>query len=776
MLTVFLLITLLLVSAVCYFNFDNNYENIRQSYYLSISSQVINDMETSLNYGKRIDRYYGIENIFDTFKHLLGDNLDCAIYGNEGRMLYNSAANAVFLQENEIIKVIEDIGSEQFFAQVKSDGYQHIVQPIASKDNVIDGYFAFSYKSSIFNSTRIELVKQIGVIIGILLLVGLLLLMLYFLTLRKEGRHELVTDKQRRRKLYGGPYVIIVLLVIMLGVGSYQTYQEYYIEAIEEGTYSMAEYVSAIVDELGYKGVSYEQMNGLDEFLQEKADNMPVLQDIMVEQIEIVSDDAQYSQSNLSVKKPLAINGEKGFAVLVTASQEYIDKKMFNLLLVFIATFIFSFVVIIELMRLPEIIDAKKQNRAKKDDQKQYRTISSGIRITSFFRTMSNYLYLPYSAMLIRHWNQSVFGLSNGLTAALPLALEGAGQILGMLILPKINKYSNAGARTLFVFCLIGIIVINMLCFATMSAFVIIVLRLIGGFLLSGIIHFMNILMTQGSDCNERKEINIVQSNAGIIGGIMCGAGIGALIASLGGYSMTYLASSVVFVIFGIFVLYIMPFKLIDANGKKVKMEHKALKLESREIKRKIKKGFFFPVFKYFLTVIVPVNAAILFIVIIIPFMLQGEQNALMLSFCYIINGIAGFYIGPKLATVFDKRFSFNINMFFAMIVAGASMVVLNFDPILIMIFVSSALLGIFDGFGTPLAASGFLKNSAIKDKITEVRALSIYYTLCSITMMIVPLAIEFILQNDFEIALWGFGLAYVVFASISIVSKQRTQ
>lgn len=59
---VLLLVMLSLISAVCYLNFDQNYRRSQaRALSLRCGDQVIGDMETSIQYGKRLDRYYGID-------------------------------------------------------------------------------------------------------------------------------------------------------------------------------------------------------------------------------------------------------------------------------------------------------------------------------------------------------------------------------------------------------------------------------------------------------------------------------------------------------------------------------------------------------------------------------------------------------------------------------------------------------------------------------------------------------------------------------------------
>ena len=51
-------------------------------------------------------------------------------------------------------------------------------------------------------------------------------------------------------------------------------------------------------------------------------------------------------------------------------------------------------------------------------------------------------------------------------------------------------------------------------------------------------------------------------------------------------------------------------------------------------------------VLRYFLLVMMPLLFVVLYTATLIPTLVTGQSSELLLSYCYIANGLAGFYLG----------------------------------------------------------------------------------------------------------------------------------
>lgn len=762
----FLCITLSLLSLVCYLSFDQNYREIKQSYYATLCGQVISDMETSIRYGKRIDRYYGIEDVFERTQEMFEEGFEVSILDVEGNILYTTCeAGTVadqIIHSQEVQAALEEY-TDGSYSLINRSNYEALLMPIEAEETRA-GYFLLEYPMTIYAGQRSVMLREVALYLGIALAAGLAALVCYYLGARKKM--DSAEEHTRRLLLFGVPSGIIIVFILIMGVTNYILFQDRYEEAMRQDASSIVEYVRTTTQELYEKGVPYEEMYGLDEYLAEKVESVPILWNLRISSVISDSDSVLNRTSSALISVPMeSENGTLWVEAFV--SEEYVNGKMWQLFFMFLATFIFCIVIIIEMTKLPEMIDLRRRKEFAQPTQANYRHISSGVRIASFLRTLSNYMYLPYSAMLIKQWNQSVGGLSVGVTAALPLTLESAGQVIGMLLYPTWFKRPDRRSRLFFAVCLAAMVGVNVACFLTDSALVIIVLRFFGGLSYSGFMHLLNMVVAAGDDNEERHQINLAQSNAGVIGGIMCGAGIGAIVAALAGYAFSYIISAVLFVLFGWFVLRMMPWKLLEKNAaEKEKLQGKAEE-EKVGLVDYVKIILSPRVLQYFLLVMVPVNFGILYAVTLIPSLVDAQGSTILLSYCYIVNGIAGFYFGPKLVALLGKRLGNSLCVMAALILAAVGLAVLGVPPFMLMVLLSSTLLGVFDGFGTPMATDGFLAIPAVQSRVTEVTALAIYFTLCNVVTVVAPVVIELMTQGNVTAAIWGLAAAYVACAVI---------
>lgn len=147
------------------------------------------------------------------------------------------------------------------------------------------------------------------------------------------------------------PSGIIIVFIVIIGVMNYVLFQDRYEAAIREDASSIVEYVRDTTEELHAKGVAYEEMYGLDEYLAEKVESVPVLWNLRISSVVSDSDAVLDRENDALVSIPM--QSEEG-TLLVEAfiSQEYIDGKMGELFLMFLATFIFCIVIIVEMTKL----------------------------------------------------------------------------------------------------------------------------------------------------------------------------------------------------------------------------------------------------------------------------------------------------------------------------------------------------------------------------------------------------------------------------------------
>ncbi len=770
---VFLLGTLSLLSLLCYLSFDQNYREVKQSYYAAQCDQIISDMESGIKYGKSLERYYGIEDVFARTQALFEEvDMEVSILDREGATLYATYESGSpidrIVASDEGQTLARDTLEDDSYALIADNGYEVLMMPVRDGDKQV-GSFLLSYPTSVYDAQRLDMAKDTVLLLGAVFVIGLILFLGYFFVLH---RHLSKLDTSMRRvMLFAVPSGLLLAMIVITGFASYVFFQNHYETAIREDVGSVVEYVGMMTEEVYEKGVTYEEMTGLEEYLAEKVRQMPMLVDMRISSVLYDSDTVLGQASSDIVTEELETSGMP-LRLEAFVSDQYVNEKMRDLFLIFLATFIFCVVIIVEMIRLPEMLAQRRDPEFDKENTQTYEYFSRNIRIVSFLQTTARYLYLPYSALLITQWGQSIGGLGIGVTAALPLAAEYLAHVVAMALCPGWIKQPDKRCRLFSKIFLAVVLAANIGCFLTHSAIWIIVLRLIGGFAFAGLVYIVTLLAGIGEDSLERHNENQAQLNAGLIGGNMCGAGIAAIIVALTGYSFAYLVSAMVFVLFGISLLRLMPWRLLEQNAAQGKgiVARKPQRLRLRDYMHIV---FSPSVMRYFILIMMPFFFAVLYTATLIPTLITGHESDILLSYCYIANGLAGFYLGPRLSRLLGGHISLSQGLVGALVLGFCGVVVIGLPPFMVMVLVSSAIFGTLDGYGTPLAMDGFLALPAVHHRIDEITASALYLGLSNVVMAVAPVFIGFFTERNATMTIWGLAIAYLICAVLSALMNR---
>ena len=86
-------------------SFKSSYKEIKQQYYSVVAGQVVNELESSINYGKSLDSFYNINGIFSKLTTLLPEYIQAGIINKEGEVLYTSFVRE---EHQDIMRVMEN--------------------------------------------------------------------------------------------------------------------------------------------------------------------------------------------------------------------------------------------------------------------------------------------------------------------------------------------------------------------------------------------------------------------------------------------------------------------------------------------------------------------------------------------------------------------------------------------------------------------------------------------------------------------------------------------
>ena len=785
---VFIAVAMSFVSWLIYAVFAENYRDIKQQYYAVVSGNIVENIENSVKNGKQIDRFYGMDNELNEMLDLIATEtvtINAAVTDTEGNILYSSVATnddrdayyAMLNHANVRSNVQFPEGDTAQYKIVESGEYDVMLQPIYDQNGKQIGAMSLFYHSDDIEKELTAQKQSSNLTTAICIGVVILTLIVYMAFLPRsiteeretagDGSHEEAVKayaykQNQNRFMFLVPVAIIMVGLLVQCVLSYNSYQKRYKEVMFEGAAGISAYLGGITEELHNKGVSYERMYGLDEYFAEKVEESPLLWNINVVKVYADTADITGRDSEYTVSSFLENDGDadERVCINVEVSKAYIDDKMQDMLLMFVASYAVALIMIYELLKLPDVLFKRVSKHFHESKKTQAEIAAPVLRLGMFIAYTGMYVGIPFSGVMITQWNQSVFGLSVGFLASIPMTAELLATMLcSLLLLPLFKKIPLRG---LFTGAVTVSVAANLLCFLAGSPVELILLRFVSGMGLAGFRYCMNTIVAQGSTEDGETTANLAALNAGLLGGITCGGTLGAIIAGAIGIQTAYLISAILLVLFGLIVLGFAPWKLVKENG----VETASVKAGAAGKGGILSYFSDLSLWRYLLLVAVPMNFGLMFVVAFFPnFVSSMGLPDVVTSYGYLINGLVGIYIGPKLLGALSQKLGRSACVVLALLLGAASVFVFNVDLPLVMVLVSVALLGLFDGFGTP-ATSAYYVNLPIIKHMGVSKGLTVLSVVGSIVQTASPVVYSVILSTG----LYGTNILGIVFVVCAVL------
>lgn len=751
--------SLLFVNWICQMAFENTCIELEEQHIVTEVNEIIGSIEDSLNFGKELGNYYGIDEVIEKICACSEGNLKAIVTDKNGDPLYLSFGKSeeniqdltIFYSnkyKEELLKV-EKKGNMVEFGEKTS-----LIYPILKNEKQIEGYIIIIYnEKSLMNQTQdISVYKVMLLLLGIVIIV---LMVVLFLIDKKN-----VKDVKRRYV----PIAIIMAAMFAYIAFLFTTYRENYNELVRKKAEDMAISIQNTMNELVEKGLTVEELYRVDNYLEEKENTME-----SIKNIEIVTDKKSIDTGSNVTKDKIYLDIAGGQAVLdITINQSYIKKKINTMTLTFGAVFVVCMMITYELMQLVELISIRVSKKFNQKCKEQFQGISTQIRLISFLSYTAIYTSMPYAAVIMRKWDAQVFGLSNSVSASLPLTVELVSVLVASTMIQKVFHKLKIRhyIRFIFPYLILG----NLACMMVDSPYLLIGLRAICGIGFAFLKYWLNIVVAAGSEDNESISTNCGKLNAGLLGGITVGASLGAILAEALGYQSNYIFTAIILCVLFVGSIIIVPWKLLE-QMRNTAMSDVETQKKKKENTKKIYKNP--KLLSTLLLGCIPLNIGLMYVVAFIPsYMATTGKPAIATSYVYLVNGLAGVYLGLVVLNLLKKKSLF-FSATLALFTAAGGMLVLLINQGVGVIMISAGILGLFDGFGTPSITSYFTSISTDSTQTTEM--LTIFNILGSAVQILCPMLYNMLIQPNGETTyLMIFGLLYLVVAILFMfVNKQ---
>lgn len=666
----FIFVVIFLASVLNSFAFRSNTVQAGAENTAAVLEMVMERSEYGLKYGRELVNYYDIDKVIEDIK--LYCNTDFVfITDEEGNWLYGE------LPPEDIAERIDEISTfDESTLTYESGDDQCILHAIMGRTDV-EGYVGISYPKKLMLDKSAQYVNSILYRTLIFALIGALIFEAVF-HIFDHGY-----DKRKLRLMILG---IVVILSIASIISTYYILERAYRSLSADVSQNLLEQNSNNLAELIAQGVAYSDIKDAEGYYDKIAKRS--------EQVEsFILDKEPAANATTHVALPKDIYGEEYYLSSVI-SEKYIHDRVGSAVLNVIVTMITALMLAGEVLGfLIDIVRDDNKDRRTLTENKERRTIESigVVRGISFFFAGFRFMAVAFMSIVLAQIYRPVMIFGLMIPKEILMSLPMSSQIFismitsylsGIVIDKKGWKLTTAGGIAVMVAgCIASSLSVTPVPF-------ILAQMLIGvglGFAKMGI----DLYAVSVSSEEDMAEYT-AGSNAAVIVGYSCSASIGALIASIFGYSGAYIAMGCI----GLVVLLILMrygMNVIYHEDAKEKTKENKDIIESR------KTGVLFPA--YILCVIIPYYFIMMFVDYFFPVYANSVGITTdVIGFIIMLYGITTAYVGTALCPKLSKRYGASTLMAVILLILSAAMLCFAVKNVIYTAIITAFLIGIADG------------------------------------------------------------------------------
>ena len=644
-------------------SYNNSYRETTADNNYTILSSIISKIEYALKYGKQIENYYGIDDIFDEMQRYCGidsyfiaDPQGEILYGNE--QPEDTADRIVELTEGGDTHILWEDGSRQYIlAGVFKDG-----EPKA--------YAGVSYEMAgigLGTERSIYLAAFYASVAGILLFV-----LIFF-----RIRFSVILDK-----LLPIVLTVVILSNLLFGAAAFSVFRGAYSEITQETAETFMAKVEYDIERVTGSGVHYDEIIGIDEYFE------GLLKDnIHIRSLALTAEPG--ADADLVMELAPDESGEAWYLQAIQ-SDSYLSGKMRSLLLNIAVAIITSVMVAVEILNFAVAVMLGEKKRARgilpRDMEHSVQPVGI-VRGLSFFFAAFRYMSVAFMAIVLAEIYRPIrlFGweIPYELVMSIPLSAQ--------IFISMITSYLSGSLISRFCWKPVAMAGIAGMAVGT---FLSSLAREPVSFILDQMIVGVGLGLAKTAfdvyavAAASEKEMSLYtsSSNSSIIVGYSCSASIGALIANVFGYQGAYLVMTVM----GLAVLGIIYIYGQNISGKTE---------EEDEISADAPKGFDFGFLRYILCMIIPYFFIMEFVDYFFPVYSNSKGLSTdMIGYVMLAYGICTSYIGATICKrIPSGKMAAKVMSALLMILAGAIILFSLKDMIAFAVLIV-LLIGISDG------------------------------------------------------------------------------
>lgn len=527
--------------------FKKNYRESAANNNAILASGIVNKLEYALKYGKELENYYGIEDLFAELKEICPYAEQAYIIKADGQVLYGqSYGQQVLAPGGEASGQLPLLTRQEQVLSWTDAGTQNLLLPVRNVQEEVIAGLGLAYGLETLDGAMGIYTHALVLQTVLPVLAGVLLFVVLFLLVRH--RYEF-----RRLILLVIP--VVVLSNAWFGAASYGVYKDGYLGLVKETADSLQTRIVRDIASVVGQGVPYAELHELDGYFSDILERTDQLESIRL--VEKEEGEEAEGQSGDEYLYPLDEDWEGAVRYLdIRVSQQYLQGKLNGFIVEIAASVVTSLMISAEaIMFILSVLTSggtglrqgKRAGAVRKTTDCTIQPLGV-VRGLFFFFAMFQYMSMAFVPIVMTKIYRPVAGLPYEIAMSLPITVQILASILSAWLSGKLvdrwgwRPVAVAGLAIMVAGTLLSAVSGEPLAFIGAQA----VLGLGLGcaktsFDIFGVL----------SPASGKLEEYTSGTNAGLIAGMSCSAAIGAVIADVVGFSAAFLVMGA----FGVLVI-----------------------------------------------------------------------------------------------------------------------------------------------------------------------------------------------------------------------------
>ena len=666
-LAVFLAFMILISLYINMASFQKQFISSELSFYSVSGSRVVDRIENGLLFGKSLEKFYGIDRIFQEWTEKNSQVINLKLFATDKK--------TVLTQMNERE------------ANRGADADDSIMLEIRDSDGILKGYLNIVVD---LNECMDGLFQKQLIFIGgavFLMLMGTGAIFVFCI------KSSFVTAGHRieRKKILLFMLPLLLVLQTAFTVYSFGALRNAYLELFNHTGKEIRLLVQDDINKVIQKGVTFDQIHDFDSYAKDVTDNAPMIDSITLE------------------------DGE----LHVTTSKKYLKKLLYKLLADLLTVLVTSLFITVEMINYMMMSANRKVGKIHRLDS--YDKMLS-IRVVSFLIHVA--CYLPVSFIPIMMY-QFTGGRASDFLLGLPVMVLFAAGFAFTLVAGGWSQ--RFGWKRLLLAGVFLLVASSLFAGLFANAMVLILARGIYGASYALIYVAIREFAAAGAGREDQSK-GFSQVNAGLYAGVNIGAVLGSIIYESVGYQGVFLISALIGILSALVVKQycnILPGGCNDRKEGDSSALHQISAAQSKAGFMTVIRNR--EMIRLALLIIVPLSITSLFFEYFLPvYAVKADISSADIGRAFLINGIAVAYGAPWMIKHIPKRFGERVRLFLFALLMGGGFILFGLVGGVAGILLSSAVMGIAEGAAL-VSQNMVMLDLSVAKKAGTSRMLSIY-------------------------------------------------